>query len=301
MKIMYQLKKDLQQGIEFLIKKELENRQNKGNLTGSNALLFDGFNFEAEKSGNCPRIALLRRGAGIQEPKSIDSWISNNHGRSLEDLLRTILGQNYDGKEPIVFKEEEDALVSFEDENGEILLTARPDKVAYIGGNIYPIEVKTVQSNTTAYYVFIKNRPQLGALIQIAIYMLGNNVKEGIVLYCASNWFYGFAGKTMWKVTPGFKQINVTLEGGDLYFEGEKSIVSAEKIFGGANEFKRCLAYNQLPAKPQWLDASGELAKNSGCNFCFFNSVCEEFDATNNTNLSEFFTSCENKTKKIEE
>jgi hypothetical protein len=276
----------LTQAIQLRIEEEKKPQQ--GNLSGSNALLFDDYNFEAEKSDNCPRLALARRCAGIESPRTIESWISNSHGRTFEELLRVILRT-----QDIQFKEEEEVEVSFKNENDELLLTARPDKLIFKDGKKYPVEVKTIQSGNTAYYVFIKERPQLAALIQIAVYMLGHQLKKGYILYCASNWFFGFAGKgNSWKVTPSFKIFEIEEIDGEFFYNNKKSIVTSEKIFSGAQEYLDLKKNNKFPPKPQWVDALGEIGKYDGCNYCFFKETCKKMEEENETKLDVFLDRC---------
>lgn len=270
-----------------------EEKRDIGNLSGSNGLLFDDYNFEAERSDNCPRLALARRVIGVKEPRTVASWLSNNHGRTFEDLLRKILSYDFPDKPEITFKEEEEVEVFFKDENDNILLSARPDKVAYINGQKFPIEVKTVQSSTTAYYIFIKERPHVGALIQLAIYMMGHNVKKGYLLYCQSTWFYGFAGRgNSWKIAPGFKIFEIEEINGEFFYNKKKTVVTSEKILKGAREFLNLQNNNKLPSRPIWIDSKGEVAKYGGCAYCFFKETCNKMEEENETKLDVFFDRC---------
>lgn len=278
------LKKILENKMEMQIKKETSNQI--AALSGSNALLYDGFTFESESSDHCPRVALLRRASNLQEKKDIKGFISNNHGRTFEDFLRKILSVETDDKLEIM--EEEEVEVKLEDDKGNLLLSARPDKVIKYAGEIYPVEVKTIQSNSTAYYVFIKNKPKLGALIQIAIYLIGHKKNVGYILYCASNWFAGFAGKTRWKVDPQIKTFKIELKDGDIYCDGIKTIVSYDKIIHGAYKFLEFKQTNALPNRPVFLDSIGESAAYSGCEYCFASEVCDAAD-TQDFNLMDFF------------
>lgn len=280
---------DLIQILEKKIKKQinLEKINQIAPLSGSNTLLYDGFNFESEGSDHCPRVALMRRVGGLQEQKDIKGFISNNHGRTFEDFLRKILAIETEDKLEIV--EEEEAEIKLEDTKGELLLTARPDKVIKFQDKIYPIEVKTIQSNSTAYYVFIKEKPKLGALIQIAIYLIGHNLEEGFILYCASNWFSGFAGKTRWKVDPQMKTFRIQLVDGDIYCNGIKTIVNYNKIIQGSYKFLELKTTNTLPNRPVFLDSLGEEVNYSGCEYCFASDACDVADVQD-FNLIEFFT-----------
>jgi hypothetical protein len=280
---------DLKQILENKIKIKInaEKSSQIAALSGSNALLYDGFNFESESSDHCPRVALMRRVANIQEEKDIKSFISNNHGRTFEDFLRNVLSIESDDNLQIM--EEEEVEVKLEDDYGNLLLTARPDKFIKYNDNIYPVEVKTIQSNSTAYYVFIKNKPKLGALIQIAIYLIGHNKKEGFILYCASNWFSGFAGKTRWKVDPQIKTFKIELINGDIYCDGIVTIVSYEKIIHGSYKFLDLQTTNTLPNRPVFLDSIGEPASYSGCAYCFASDTCDVADSEG-LNLKEFFS-----------
>lgn len=272
--------------LEDCIKESIKDstEDQRGCLTGSNALLWDKC-FVAESSDNCARIALLRRVANIQEPKSVKSFISNNHGRTFEDFLRVILSvKNND----IQWVEEEEAQVILEDSNGRVLITARPDKVCRYKGQVFPIEVKTVQSNTTAYSIFIKNKPKLGALLQLAIYMHGHNLNTGYLLYCASNWFSGFAGKgNRWSVEPSFKVFTAEWKESVLFCDGIETVITVNKILNGCYEFLNCKENNILPEIPIWKDYKGETAAYDGCSYCFMKDVCL---AERTLTLNQFFT-----------
>lgn len=288
---------NLSELLENTIKQQIESEKTSqiGPLSGSNALVFNDLFFAAQSSSHCPRIALLRRVGDIQEPKEIKSYISNNHGRLFEDLLRTIMSLN----PSIEFKEEEDALIEFKDSNDHLLLTARPDKLMRVDGKIFPIEVKTIQSNNTAYQVFIKNRPTLDALIQLSIYMYGHDCDEGYILYAASNWFGGFAGKTRWKVEPSFKIFTVKRKEDELYIDDKCTIVNLEFLMKGCLKFDEFKSTNELPPRPIWVDVYGEPAKYTGCEYCFAKEKCDQFDGDNNRNLTEFFNSFKGDTNDI--
>lgn len=256
-------------------------------LSGSNALLFDGQIFEAESSDHCPRMALIRRVGDIQE-KNIKGYISNTHGRTFETVLSDLLKTQLNDNDIIEFMEEEEVEVKLEDDLGNILLTARPDKIVKYKDILYPIEVKTIQSNTSAYSVFIKNKPKLGALIQIAIYLIGHNLNKGFLLYCASNWFNGFYGKSRWKVDPSFKTFLIELIDNDIYCNGIKTIVNYNKIIQGSYEFIKHKTDKTIPERPHWVDLGGESISYSGCTYCFASSVCDEADIEG-FNLIDFF------------
>jgi hypothetical protein len=265
----------------------LENNQ-IGTLSGSNALLFDGNVFEAESNDHCPRIALLRRVGGLQEKKEIKSFISNHHGRTFETFLSELLKIETNDNNIIEFMEEEEVEVKLEDDIGNLLLTARPDKIIKYKDILYPVEIKTIQSNTSAYSVFIKNKPKLGALIQIAIYLIGHQLNKGFILYCASNWFNGYYGKTRWKVDPSFKTFEIELIDGDIYCNEVKTIVNYNKIIQGCYKFIEHKNNNTIPERPLWKDLGGEHASYSGCTYCFASAACDEADIVG-FNLIDFF------------
>lgn len=262
--------------IEKKIKKEKTNQI--GPLSGSNALLWDGFRFESDSIDHCPRMALLRRVADVQPDKSITSYLSNKHGRYFEDLFRTLIDN-------IEFVEEEEAAVCLEDGQGNIILTARPDKILKIDNVLYPVEIKTIQSPSTAYWIFIKNKPKLNALIQVAVYMIGHNLSQGFILYAATNWFKGYAGRTAWSIQPGFKLFEVTQKEGVFYVEGKETIVTVNKIINGAYQFMEHKSNNTLPPIPDFVDIYGEYYNTSSCDFCIFKGVCN----SKVSSLSEFF------------
>lgn len=280
------LKKKLEDNIYSIIEKEA--RSQIGTLSGSNALLYDEYGFDAESSDHCPRIALLRRVANVQAPKQVQGYLSNQHGRLFEDLLKTILSEDPD----LQFQAEEEVEVILEDDVGNKLLTARPDAIFRYEGILYALEVKTIQSATTAYSVCIKQKPKLGAVIQLAIYLLGHELKTGFLLYAVTNWHSGFAGKTRWKVTPKLEVFECTYEHGDVYVNGVPTIVSKSKLIQGSYEFIRCRDKNTLPNRPHWVDVWGDPATYDGCGFCEFKNVCDKFDEEHNTNLDEFFNEC---------
>lgn len=283
------LRKLLKEHINTTIHNE-DNKSQIGALSGSNALLFDGVDFEAESSDHCPRIALLRRVADIQTKRESKSFISNTHGRLFETFFKNLIQNKF----KLEFKEEEEAEVLIEDDAGNTLLTARPDILFkdVDEDKIYPVECKTIQSSSTAYNIYIKEKPKLGAAIQLAIYMYGHNTEDGFLLYSATTWFSGFVGKTQWKVEPSLKIFDCKLTDGTLYYNDKKSVVTIEKLIKGSYEFLSSKQQNLLPKKPHWIDINGDLAKYDGCSLCPFNSVCERFDASNNTNLKEFFNGC---------
>lgn len=286
---------DLIKVLEDRVKQRIKNENSSqiGPLSGSNALLFDDYHFESEGPDHCPRFALLRRAGNIQEEKSIKSFISNNHGRTFEDFLKTVLNVEIHN-ENFEFLEEEEVEVKLEDEYGNTILTARPDKVIKYKNSIYPIEIKTIQSNSTAYSVFIKNKPKLGALIQIAIYLIGHQLTKGFVLYCASNWFGGFAGRTRWKVEPSFKVFEIELLNGDIYCNKVKTIVNYNKIIKGCYRFIDSQNKNELPPRPVWVDVEGGGSDYVGCTYCFACNACDYADA-NLSSLTDFF----DKTKEL--
>lgn len=281
----------IQDLLEKAIKSRIEEDKSDqiGPLSSSNALLHDGYNFISEDSSHCPRYAMLRRIANIQEDKSEASFISNMHGRTFEQVLRDLLYTGFDKKPPTELFHEEEALIEYKDEDGNIVLTARPDEVGFIADRKIALEVKTIQSNNTAYGVFIKEKPKMGALLQVAINMSGHECKEGYILYCASNWFSGFAGKTRWKVNPSFKIYSIVVKNDLFYCENKPTIVSLDDILRGAFKFQECKFKDILPAKPLWRDIHGDVAKYEGCEYCFAKEKCLKADAENMTKLSEFF------------
>lgn len=275
--------------IEFFIKNSKENQIKS--LSGSNALLFDGYSFEAESSDNCPRLALLRRVGGLQEEKSVKNFISNTHGRTFEDFFRDVLKIDDDKNNVLEFMEEEQVEVKIEDDCGNTLITARPDKIIKYKDTLFPIEIKTIQSNSTAYQVFIKEKPKLGALLQLAIYMYGHKLKKGFLLYCASNWFAGFAGKGKnWKVEPSLKIFDVELkEDNFIYCNTIKSIINIDKIIQGSYEFLNYKNTNKIPNRPIWVNSVGEPAQYDGCTYCFAKDACDFVDQNHEDKLTEFF------------
>lgn len=279
----------LENKIKFIIEKSKENQINA--LSGSNALLFDGYNFEAESSDNCPRVALLRRFGGIQEEKSIKSYISNTHGRTFEDFFRDVLKINNDDNNILEFMEEEQVQVKIEDDQGNVLLTARPDKIVKFKDILYPIEIKTIQSNSTAYQIFIKEKPKFGALLQLAIYMYGHKLEKGFLLYCASNWFSGFAGKgKQWKVEPSFKIFDVEInKDGFIYYNDIKTVINFDKIIQGSYQFLNYKNTNKIPNRPVWINSVGDPAQYDGCTYCFARETCEFVDENRIESLTEFF------------
>jgi len=274
----------LEKNIKELILNETKSQV--ATLSGSNALMWDGYIFEAESSENCPRTALLRRVGDAQKSRTVKDFISNTHGRLFEDLFKKILSLN------VEFMEEEEVEVFIEDELGNKLITARPDKIIKYNGVVYPIETKTIQSSSTAYQVFKKEKPKLGALLQLAIYMYGHNLQTGFLLYCASNWFSGFAGKgNSWKLEPSFKIFTVEKkEDGYFYFDDKKSIVTVDKIIKGSYEFLKYKNSNKLPPRPTWTNVYGEPAQYDGCTYCNSKSICDEFEGYNDFSLRDFFT-----------
>lgn len=285
---------DLKELLESSIKKKIDEEvsDQKGVLSSSNALLWDDLNFQSEDSDHCPRIALMRRVGNIQEDKTIESYISNTHGRTFEEFFRNLLLLNKD----IKFMEEEEVQVHIEDSEANKLLTGRPDKILLYNKEMYPIETKTIQSSTTAYKVFIKEKPKLGALIQLASYMYGHQLTKGFLVYCASNWFSGFSGRTQWKVKPSFKVFEVELkEDSFLYYNGQKSAVSIKKLISGSYRFLRFKDKNILPNRPQWIDVNGDLAQYVGCTYCFAKDICDVYGQAHNHDLNLFFNSVKEK------
>lgn len=282
--------------VEEAIKQAIRDHKESqiGPLSGSNALVWDSSSIccWAEDTSNCPRIALLRRVADVQEDKKIESWLSNMFGRQFEEFLRNLrLPPEY------VVVEEHEAQVRLVDEKGhEVVLVARPDKLIKntITGQIWPVEIKTIQSNTTAHKVVISGVPKLGAVIQIVIYMYGHNLIEGELLYCIPNWFsgYDFNTKQKWKVYPGFKSFRVCLVDGHVEIDGKRTPLTVNKILMGAYSFLLSKGENRLPARPNWADVFAQPAQYNNCHFCPFSSVCDRFDNLQNTNLSEFFDAC---------
>lgn len=282
----------LNAGIENLISEQQTNQL--GNLTGSNALLFNVkiSAFEAESNSHCPRVALLRREANVQEPTSQQSFLSNTHGRLFEDLLRSILLNS--GVNGLEYLEEEEAEIRITDLDGTEILTARPDKILKLYDKILPVEVKTIQSANTAHSVFIENKPKLGALIQLSIYMYGHKVDEGYLLYAASNWFsgYNFSNRQKWTINPSIKLFHCELKNNKVYFEGKESLVTIDKILQGVSAYEFHKKINVLPDRPLWKDVYGDPAKFDGCFYCKFNPVCTRYDNLQKIELKEFFNDC---------
>ena len=277
------LKELLEDGIYKVIEKEKTSQI--GALSGSNALLYDGENFLAENNDHCPRVALLRRVGGIEAPRSVKNFLSNKHGRKFEDLLRDILGVDKD----ISSIEEEEAEVVLKDEQGNTILTARPDKILNYQGKTYAVEVKTVQSNHNAHQIFIKEKPKLGALTQLAIYMYGHQITEGFLLYAITTWHSGFAGKgNKWTIEPTLKVFEVTeKEDGYFYYNNKKSIVAIDKILQGAHVFLYHKQNNTIPPVPNWVDIEGNFITFTGCTYCPFKNVCEN---AHYMNLEQFIS-----------
>lgn len=263
---------------------EKEERSQIGPLSGSNGLLYDGIDFEAESSDHCPRVALLRRVGDIQQKRNIKALLSNTHGRIYEQFLTNLLTQFTN----IEFKSEEDAEVILEDENGNIILTARPDWIIKSEEQLIPLEMKTIQSNSSAYSVCIKGKPKLGAAIQLISYMYGHSSSKGLLVYAVANWFGGFAGKTRWSIEPQIKIFDCELTDGILYYNDNKSIVTVEKLLQGSYEFLKCKTNNTIPKRPMWIDINGSIATYSGCSLCPFSLTCDKADKMD-LKLDEFF------------
>ena len=277
---------DLKAFIENEINKKIEKDKFSqiDSLSGSNALLYDGYNFETEDTDHCPRIALLRRSGDIQEKRQVKSFLSNMHGRLFEDLLRNTILSNSSLK----FIQEEEAKITIYDQFNNIILTARPDLIIKYEENNYAVEIKTIQSNRTAYQVFIKDKPKLNALIQLAIYMFGHNIETGYILYATTTWHSGFAGRQKWNVEPQLKVFNITHNKEDDFFycNGIKTIVSSEKLLHGGIRFLGLIKDDLVPEKPLWRDVYGNTIPYEGCTYCSFKNICDgRIDS-----LKEFFS-----------
>ncbi len=279
---------DLKEKLESLITEEIKSRvtSQSGPLSGSNALIYDGYNFESEDSDHCPRMALLRRVGDVQETKPLKTFLSNRHGRAVEELVKSLLSRDSE----IEFMAEEEVEVKLEDTKNT-LLTARPDLIIKYKDEIYPIELKTVQSGSTAFSIFIKEKPKLGALIQLAIYLYGHQKNKGYLLYICSNWFSGYAGKgNRWTVEPSIKVFEVEVkEDGYYYYNNIKSLLNFQKIIQGSYKFLELKEKEILPERPVWLDINGEVPNYKGCTYCFAASACDYMDTMQNTNLMDFF------------
>lgn len=258
-----------------------------GTLSSSNALLFDGENFESEDADHCPRVALLRRQGDVQEDRDLAAYLSNTHGRLFETQIKTILSSINN----LCWFAEEEATVEIE-AGGHLILTSRPDFVMQYNNKINVLEFKTVQSNSTAYQIFIKEKPKLNAAIQLTINLFGHGAVEGNIVYAVNNWFGGFAGKTRWKVTPSLKIFDCELTNGNFYCNDKMSIVTVDKLMAGALEFIRLIKTNTVPPRPNWLDINGEPASYNGCTYCPFKTVCDRYDQQNLVELDNFMNDC---------
>jgi hypothetical protein len=286
---------NLKEVLENIMKDKIQNEiePQYGALSSSNAVLYDitTQRYLSESSDHCPRMALARRQYNLQEEKSIKAYISNNVGRQVEEFFKGLLKDN------LQFVSEEEAQVKIE-LDGEILLTSRPDAIINYLGALHAVELKSIQSNTTAKSVLVDNTPKLGALIQLVINMYGHSIDSGFIVYIAPAWYKGqfYGRRDTWRTEPEIKTFFVdsnltTGEKESMYLvEGRKSIVSVDRLLDGAIEYLRAIKSGVLPSKPKWVNIWGDKADFDGCGFCPFQSSCERADALQDVGIENWVT-----------
>jgi hypothetical protein len=275
---------------------DIDNPDDDGDPTprfrGANTPNFYEGKFTIDGASHCPRQAICRK-RGIETRPSIKNLLSWKYGRAWEELMkRWIEKANYAGLSYIA---EEDALIqfySFKEEEKRIY-TARPDLLITYNTWRFPVECKSVQSESTGKAALIDNKPKLGAVMQMNSAMVYHECDIGFTLYGLMTWLsgYDFATKSRFKLEPSFNThyFERHKDGNKLVYNGINTIVSTESLADGLALLESLDADGVLPTeRPISVDLFGHKAGYDQCTYCDFRTVCDQYGKKDTIEIEDF-------------
>lgn len=260
------------------------------NLRGGNTVMLLNDRFVCDSNSNCPRVAILRKHK-IESMPTLESILSWTYGRAFETLVKQLIDRS--GIEGLTFKEEEECLVEWVDQQDNTIFTERPDiLINYQNENIV-IEVKSAQSDNVCLQVYHKLKPKLGALLQIAVGMDYHEAKRGYVVYGTMHWTnaYDRAIRKGVSIQPRFHSHYCTFDDDrTLLVNMQPTIVNMDAIEAGINLLVAYDRQGYLPTeKPIFMDIYGERFKYDYCKmYCHMSAICDEFQHQRKIVIKDF-------------
>lgn len=260
------------------------------NLRGGNTVMLHNDRFVCDSNSNCPRVALLRKHKIESEP-TLESILSWTYGRAFETLVKQLIDRC--GYEGLTYREEEECLVEWEDQDGVTIYTERPDIQLDYNGNSITVEVKSAQSDNVCLQVYHKLQPKLGALYQVAVGMDYHESVCGYVVYGTMHWTnaYDRAIRKGVNIQPRFHSHYCTFdESRNLLVNLQPTIVNMDNIEQGINLLVAYDRQGLIPTeRPVFTDIYGNRFKYDYCKmYCPMSGICDEFQHQRKIVLKDF-------------
>jgi CRISPR/Cas system-associated exonuclease Cas4 (RecB family) len=258
---------------------------------GANTPCYVNGNFCGDSSSHCPRQAILRK-RGIELKPTIKSLLSFKTGRAWEELVKEFIdAASYTG---LSYLEEEAALVSYLSSinKNQVAYTARPDLLISYNIIKFPVEIKSVQSETVGKDALMSGKPKLGAAIQLNSAMLYHECDVGFTLYGLLNWLsgYDYATKSRFKLEPSFAtHCFVREDDGVLALNNKKTLASVSSLVDGLAVLEAFDSEGKMPPKrPNSVDLFGNKARWGLCDYCEYGVICNQYSDSEDIEIEDF-------------
>jgi len=231
--------------------------------------------------GGCQRIAVLRLHE-VAPKVSNRSYLYFNTGVAIENELVNKLRSNGEN----VLTEDESRV--FKQFNG-VTVSGTPDAILPDRG--YGIELKTINSLSTAVKILVKDKPKTDNIIQAATYSYFTQLPFYLLYYNSNSFMPDYQAIKEYEkpLQPEMIEYYLYWEDGSLWVNDNRTIVTPSGIENTWLKLTDNINNNILPPKVSMYDVYGERETGtSKCQYCAFKDICKE----KITKLDEFVIKC---------